>query len=275
MLFVFSLRRIALLGVLSLQTVYAQDRFESIAITLTAGQSVSRNEIDEPAADGYRTELAPLQLTIPEIVKTEISLVTIVQVSTTTIKEVVRVTKTLSGTCAAALVNLSCSAMIRQMLTGEQSPSTDPFAISAANVPGPASIPASSAEVVGIVVSIVPYTNSTQASNRSSPSGPTNTGFQPSAPSSRPCDCQCLCPVASFPPVETTTTSTVSVMSTFQTVPYFVTPGQSVLLLTPSEPSQLVPIPTALDAAALKPGNLPFDIKTFSLLDEVTVPVSI
>jgi hypothetical protein len=113
MLSVLVMRWIALLSVLSLQAAYAQDRFESIAITLAAGQFVSRNELDEPAADGYRTEVAPLQLTVPEIVKTEISLVTIVQVSTTTIKQVVRVTETLSGTCAAALVNLSCSAMIR------------------------------------------------------------------------------------------------------------------------------------------------------------------
>lgn len=97
----FNLCQIAILGVLSVHSAHAQERFESIAITLTPGQLVSTTELAESVTDGHRTNL---ELNIPQVIKTEISLVTIVQVSTTTIKEVVRVTETFSGTCTAASV---------------------------------------------------------------------------------------------------------------------------------------------------------------------------
>ena len=99
----FSLCQIAILGVLSIHSAHAQGRFESIAITLTPGQLVSSVQLFKTATDEHRTNLA---LTIPQVVKTEISLVTIVQVSTTTNREVVTVTETFSGTCAAPLVNM-------------------------------------------------------------------------------------------------------------------------------------------------------------------------
>lgn len=98
----FNLRQIAILGVLSIYLAHAQQLVESIAITLTAGQLVSSMELAESLTDGRRTNL---DLNILQVIKTEISLVTIVQVSTTTIKEVVRVTETVRNTCAAAPVN--------------------------------------------------------------------------------------------------------------------------------------------------------------------------
>lgn len=94
--------QIVILSVLSIHLAHAQGLFESVAIILTAGQLVSSMELDESVTDGCRTKL---ELNIPQVIKTEISLVTIVQVSTTTVKEVVSVTETLSGTCAAAPVN--------------------------------------------------------------------------------------------------------------------------------------------------------------------------
>ena len=98
----FNLGRIAIFGALSIHLAHAQELVESIAIILTAGQLVSNVEMAEPLTDGRRTNL---ELNIPQVIKTEISLVTIVQVSTTTVKEVVRVTETLRETCAIAQVN--------------------------------------------------------------------------------------------------------------------------------------------------------------------------
>lgn len=102
MILYFILGKIAILGVLSIHLAHAQTLVESIAIILTAGQLVSSVELAEPLTDGRRTNL---ELNIPQVIRTEISLVTIVQVSTTTIKEVVRVTETLRETCVAAQVN--------------------------------------------------------------------------------------------------------------------------------------------------------------------------
>ena len=98
----FNRCQIAILSVLSIHLAHAQEFFESIAIILTAGQLVLSMELAESVTDAHRTKL---ELNIPQVIKTETSLVTIVQVSTTTVKEVVSVTKTLSGTCAEAPVN--------------------------------------------------------------------------------------------------------------------------------------------------------------------------
>ena len=103
MIVAFTLYRIAILGALSIHTACAQARFESVAITLTRNQCVSHFRVIESAADRHRTERT---LKVPEVVKTEISLVTIVQVSTTTVTEVVRATETLRGKCDAAPVKL-------------------------------------------------------------------------------------------------------------------------------------------------------------------------
>lgn len=104
MLIIYPLYYIATLGVLPIYAAHARGRFESIAITLTPVQFVPYFEIIEIVADCHRTEIV---LSIPEVIKTEVSLVTIVQVSTTTVKEVVRVTETLSGICSAAIVILA------------------------------------------------------------------------------------------------------------------------------------------------------------------------
>lgn len=104
---------ITILGVLSILSTHAQGRFESIAITLTSGQLVSSMELVESIADGHRTDL---ELILPQVVQTKISMVTIVQVSTTTIKEIVRVTETLSGTCAVAPV-MTLLSIMKLMLT--------------------------------------------------------------------------------------------------------------------------------------------------------------
>lgn len=287
MIVIFNLCQIAILGVWSMHVAYARGRFESIAITLTPGQFVSSMELVKSAADGHRTDL---ELNIPQVVKTEISLVTIVQVSTTTIKEVVRVTETLRGTCAAAPVNALPFGNDEACVDHEQSSAESPFTIPVGAASGLSATPTSTVSVLG---NIVPHSSCTQARNGSLSKGFPNTEFQPSAPGSRPCDCQCLCPISSFPILKVTTASPVLIMSTFQTLPSFVTPGQSVPRLAPSEPSPVFPTQTARDSISLtlgseypppsfkstlnpiSSGDIPFDIRTFSLLDEVTVPINI
>lgn len=283
----FNLCQIAIFGVLSIHSAHAQDRFESFAITLTPRQFVLTMRLAESVTDGHRTELA---LNVVQVVKTEISLVTIVQVSTTTIKEVVRVTETIRGTCAAVPVNTLSFGNCEAYLDPEQSTAEGPFTILAGADSRLAATPKSTVSILG---NIVPNSSNTRPKNGSLSKGHPNTDFHMSASGSRPCDCQCLCPKSSFPIFKVVTASPISVISTFQTLPSFVTPGQSISQLAPSEPSPVIPAQIAGDATTstlssefpppsfvstpnlISPDNIPFDIKTFSLLDEVTVPLNI
>lgn len=152
---------------------------------------------------------------------------------------------------------------------------------------------ASPTSTLSVLDNIVPHSSITQAKNRSLSTGLPGAILQPSASSSRQCDCQCLCPISSFPILRVVTASPVSPISTFQTLLSFVTPGQSISRLAPSQPlsailaqtasksitlslcSELPPLSLVSHSNLISPGSIPFDIKTFSLLDEVTVPISI